>query len=154
MSILLLIGIAIISGLIGGKISHQLRSPAVVGYILIGLILGPSILGLFKLDLLDRMGVISDLALGLIAFIIGSHLPLGLLRRMGKQVVIPIHLEFFSFLSLRAEAKQSRCCLVPIEIASPACAPACGRQVPARRQVAIAPRNDTICSSIIEKQNL
>ena len=95
MSILLLIGIAIISGLIGGKISHQLRSPAVVGYILIGLILGPSILGLFKLDLLDRMGVISDLALGLIAFIIGSHLPLGLLRRMGKQVVIITLVQLF-----------------------------------------------------------
>ena len=95
MSLLLLIGIAIISGLIGGKISHQLRSPAVVGYILMGLILGPSVLGLFRPDLLDRMGGISDLALGLIAFIIGSHLPLGLLRRMGKQVVIITLVQLF-----------------------------------------------------------
>ena len=87
MDILLLIGIAIVVGLIGGKIGNRLKSPAVVGYILTGLILGPSILGVFQLDLLGRMGAISDLALGLIAFVIGSHLPLGLLRKMGGRVV-------------------------------------------------------------------
>ena len=93
MDILLLMGIAISLGFIGGKFSNRLRFPAVVGYIVIGLFLGPSFLDLLKLDLLDRIGIISDIALALIAFVIGSQLPLSLLRRLGGSLIIILVME-------------------------------------------------------------
>jgi len=87
MDILLLIGITIALGFIGGKVSNKLKFPAVIGYIIIGILLGPSLFGIFDLGLLNRMGIISDFALGLIAFIIGEELRVGMLRRMGKTII-------------------------------------------------------------------
>lgn len=93
MSILFLIGIALILGFIGGKLSNRLRLPAIVGYIVTGLFLGPSCLNLFNLDLLDRTGILSDIALALIAFVIGSQLSLNLLRRLGKGIILILLIE-------------------------------------------------------------
>jgi Kef-type K+ transport system membrane component KefB len=80
MSILFFVGVAIILGYFGGRISHRFKSPAVVGYLLIGLILGPSGFNFLHLDLLERLGVFNDLALGVVAFIIGSEIRLTTLR--------------------------------------------------------------------------
>jgi len=90
---LFLIGIALILGFIGGKLSNRLRLPAIVGYIVTGLFLGPSCLNLFNLDLLDRTGILSDIALALIAFVIGSQLSLNLLRRLGKGIILILLIE-------------------------------------------------------------
>lgn len=95
METLLLLGIAIITGFLGGKISNRLKFPAVAGYVVIGLLLGPSVFKVFKLDVLNRMGLISDLALGLIAFAIGSQLRRGLLRKMGKGITAIVFAESF-----------------------------------------------------------
>lgn len=93
MDILLLVGLALVLGFAGGKISNKLKFPAVVGYIIMGVILGSSVLGVFKPDVLDRMGIITDFALGLIAFIIGNELRLGVLRRMGKVIITILFME-------------------------------------------------------------
>jgi len=87
MDILFLIGIVLVLGLIGGKILNKLKFPAVVGYLVIGIFLGPSVFGLFKLDLLDRMGIITDFALGIIAFIIGNELRWGVLKKFGGKII-------------------------------------------------------------------
>jgi Kef-type K+ transport system membrane component KefB len=87
MDILFLIGIVLVLGLIGGKIFNKLKFPAVVGYLVIGIFLGPSVFGLFKLDLLDRMGIITDFALGIIAFIIGNELRWGILKKFGGKII-------------------------------------------------------------------
>ncbi|MDH5662160.1 MAG: cation:proton antiporter [Elusimicrobiota bacterium] len=99
MDLLLLIGITIALGFIGGKLSNKLKFPAVIGYIIIGILLGPSLFGIFDLSLLNRMGIISDFALGLIAFIIGEELRLGILRKMGKTVMSILFVEsIFTFI--------------------------------------------------------
>ncbi len=95
METLLLVGIAIVAGLLGGKISNRLKFPAVAGYIVMGLMLGPSLFGIFKLDILDKMGLVSDLALGFIAFAIGSQLRRGLLRKMGRGITAIVFAESF-----------------------------------------------------------
>jgi len=93
MDILFLIGIALVLGLIGGKIFNKLKFPAVVGYIIVGIFLGPSFFGVFKLDLLDRMGIISDFALGMIAFIIGNELRWSTLRKFGGKIITILFIE-------------------------------------------------------------
>ena len=86
MDLLLLIGITIALGFMGGKVSNKLKFPAVIGYIIIGIFLGPSLFGIFDLGLLNRMGMISDFALGLIAFSIGNELRWGILKKFGGKI--------------------------------------------------------------------
>ena len=95
MDILFFIGIAIIFGFIGGKFSNRFKFPGVVGYLFAGLILGPSIFKIFSLELLDKIGVFNDLALGIVAFIIGSEIRMTTLREMGKGIMTIIFTESF-----------------------------------------------------------
>ncbi len=83
---LLLVGIAILAGFVGGKLSNRFGFPGVVGYIVIGLILGPSFLNVLRLEFVDSVGFIADTTLGCVAFIIGSELRLSQLRKTGKVI--------------------------------------------------------------------
>ena len=78
----------ILLGLLGGKISHRFRIPRVTGYLLTGLLVGPSVLGLVSSQTLDSMHMISDIALGLILFAIGGEFEIRHLKSMGRQVIL------------------------------------------------------------------
>jgi len=82
MDVLLVAGIIIVIGLIGGKLSGRLKFPGVIGYIIAGIIIGPSALGVFNYGFLERAGVINDFALGIIAFLIkgGSFIEINVRR--------------------------------------------------------------------------
>ncbi len=103
MEILFLMGLALILGYAGSKIVGRFKFPGVVGYILIGLILGPSFLGIFTDHLVDSMGIISDIALAIVAFTIGSEMRAGVLRRQGAGLATIIFAEsFFAFFCVAA----------------------------------------------------
>lgn len=95
MDVLLLLGLAILLGLSGGKSGKKLGSPLVVGYILIGVILGASVLGIFQPDLVDKLDVVNYLALALIGFDIGGELSLDVLKKLGRSVSYITFLEAF-----------------------------------------------------------
>ena len=95
MDILFFIGIAIVLGFIGGRISNRLKFPAVVGYLIVGLLLGPSVLGIFSYKVIDSVGIFSDLTLGLVAFMIGSEMRINILKKMGKGILSIILSESF-----------------------------------------------------------
>lgn len=95
MDILFFVGLAIIAGFMGGKGSNRFKFPAVVGYLIVGLVLGPSFLNILHLELLESMGIFNDLALALVAFIIGSEMRLGVLQKMGKGIITIIFSESF-----------------------------------------------------------
>ncbi|RKY03881.1 cation:proton antiporter [Candidatus Poribacteria bacterium] len=82
----------LILGLCGAKGIKALRFPQVVGYVLAGVILGPSILKLLSLEKAGRYDVLSFVALGIIGFIIGSELALRNLRGLGKAIawIVPM----------------------------------------------------------------
>ena len=84
---LLSVGIVILLGLAGGKLSHRFRIPRVTGYMLTGLIFGPSVLGLISHETLASIQMINDIALGLILFAIGGEIELRHLKAMGVKVV-------------------------------------------------------------------
>ncbi len=103
MEISVFLGIAILLGFIGGKISNRVKFPAVIGYILAGLLLGPSFLNFFHEAFLENLGLVSDITLGLVAFSIGSELRLGILRNVGKGILLIILTEsFFAFFAVFA----------------------------------------------------
>jgi len=83
---LLLIGIAIGLGLLIGKGTFLLKVTGVIGYIIAGIIIGPSILNWVQLTPIESE-TITNFALSIVAFIIGGELTLRLLRSMGKGII-------------------------------------------------------------------
>lgn len=79
-----IIGFLVISSFLGSRLVKQVGVPQIVGYILLGLILGPSFINLVPSKLSNELVFISQIALGLIGFDIGSHLKAEDLRDKGK----------------------------------------------------------------------
>lgn len=77
----------ILLGLVLGKIAEKLGVPAVTGYILAGVIVGP-VLGLVKDNVVDGLEIISNIAIGFIAFSIGMELWFPKYKHSSKQILI------------------------------------------------------------------
>ncbi|MHC4503459.1 MAG: cation:proton antiporter domain-containing protein [Planctomycetota bacterium] len=90
---LLLVGLAIAGGALGARVFKRIHVPQVVGYIVIGIIVGKSGLGLFRIEIIDD-GTLKALepfnlfALGLIGFHIGGALKIETFRKYGRQFTI------------------------------------------------------------------
>lgn len=95
MNTLLAIGITLVIGVVGAGLIHKLKLPSVVGWLIVGAILGPSALGLFTNEALDGLGFISDITLGLIGFIIGAEITIGTLKRLSGGIISIILAESF-----------------------------------------------------------
>ncbi len=78
----------IVLALIGGKLMEQIRFPKVTGYILIGILIGPSVLGVLSHDMVEKFTIIRQVAIGFIGYTIGLELKFRKLKKTGKQVTI------------------------------------------------------------------
>ena len=87
MNVLLAVGIAVVLGFVAGKLFARIKVPAVTGWVIMGVVLGGSVTGVFSEDILSRVGILFDLALGFIAFNIGEELRISQLRKLGKSIV-------------------------------------------------------------------
>lgn len=100
MSILLILSIALFAGLILSRLAKLLKLPAVTAYLVAGVLIGPFCLGLLgnyleidwlgfnTLHAVEGFSIISDVALGFIAFSIGNEFRLSELKHIGKQATI------------------------------------------------------------------
>jgi Kef-type K+ transport system membrane component KefB len=95
MNELLAIGITVVVGIIGALLVKRAKQPSVVGWLIVGALLGPSALNLLNPEVLDRLAFVSDITLGLIGFIIGTQITIGALRRLGGGIAA---LTLFQFL--------------------------------------------------------
>lgn len=84
----IIIGLCLLVGILLGKFMIKFNIPSVPGYIIAGLILGVSGFKFINDQNLESFSFISDFALGIIAFNIGSELNLKLIKKMGKSIVI------------------------------------------------------------------
>lgn len=82
------LGIALIIGVLCGKLMNKVKIPSVAGYILAGLIVGVSGLNIIDGDLIEKVSFLSDFALCIIAFNIGSELELSIIKSLGKSIFI------------------------------------------------------------------
>lgn len=78
----------VVLGYVGARLGDRIHIPWVVGYILIGVILGPSVLGAMNSKIIESMNVISLFALALIGFTIGGELQLRELKELGKSITV------------------------------------------------------------------
>ncbi|MGD8850656.1 MAG: cation:proton antiporter [Anaerolineales bacterium] len=85
--ILAIVGLLIAFSFLASKFFQSLGIPQVVGFIVAGVFLGTSFLNVIPLELSEDLTFISEIALGLIGFDMGSHLRFSQLRKMGRSIV-------------------------------------------------------------------
>ena len=94
---LIYIGLLLLLSYSGGRVANYLKAPRVTGYLVIGMLLSPSILGLFHEKLVkEELTLITDIALAIIAFSIGGSLDLAKLRRLGRHILWVTFTQAFS----------------------------------------------------------
>ena len=94
-STLTLMGAATIVAFYVGRIARFAKLPSLIGYMVVGIILGPSLLHLFDEASMEHLSFITEIALGFVAFSIGSELNLSSLRRLGVGIISIIFAESF-----------------------------------------------------------
>ena len=85
--LVLLLGIILFAGAIGGWLFQKLKIPQVVGYIVIGIIIGSSGFHILEPNVISALDPISTVALSLIGFLIGGELKLNVIKKYGKQFI-------------------------------------------------------------------
>jgi Kef-type K+ transport system membrane component KefB len=83
---LLLIFIVFLAGVIGGELSQRLRLPEVVGQVVAGVFLGPTYLGLIKVN--ETLEVLSEVGAMLLLFLVGLETSIESLRRLGRMPLV------------------------------------------------------------------
>ena len=95
-SILLSISIALLAGLLMTRVFKPFKLPSVTAYLIAGVLVGPYCLGQANIhglgfenhEAVEALGLISEVALGFIAFSIGNEFRLSDLKKTGKQALI------------------------------------------------------------------
>ena len=96
MNTLLSLSVAVLAGLLMTRVAKPLKLPSVTAYLVAGVLIGPYCLGLLgvqglgfpTMDDVSKLSLISDVALGFIAFSIGSEFRLADLKKTGKQAFV------------------------------------------------------------------
>ena len=87
MSELTSLGLILLFALLIGHLVKHARIPEVTGYLLAGLLVGPSALGWVSHENLQSLHLFSEVGLGLILFSIGGAFELARLRGIGRRLV-------------------------------------------------------------------
>ena len=89
------LSIALLSGLLLSRLVKKVKLPAVTAYLIAGVLIGPFVLGALNIpgigitaEQIEGFGLISDLALGFIAFAMGNEFRLAQLKKIGKQATV------------------------------------------------------------------
>ncbi len=96
MNTLLSVSIALLAGLMMTRAFKPLKLPSVTAYLIAGVLIGPYCIGALGIDgvgfatsdAVEKLGMISDVALGFIAFSIGNEFILSDLKKTGKQALV------------------------------------------------------------------
>lgn len=92
---LLYLAILLIAGLFCGRLVKQIKLPNVTGYLIAGLLLGPCVIKLIPINIVENLEVVSQIALSFIAFTIGCDFKISYFKRVGA---MPIVIAFFEAL--------------------------------------------------------
>lgn len=94
--ILICLSVCLVGGLLMSRLTKLLNLPAVTAYLVAGVLLGPYCLGRLGIpglgfpseEQVQQLFLLSQLALGFIAFAMGNEFRLNQLKQMGKQAII------------------------------------------------------------------
>jgi Kef-type K+ transport system membrane component KefB len=81
------IGLALLFGWAAGLLCRKIKVPMVVGYLIVGIILGQSLLGVFNSKNMTGLYFITYIGLACIGFDIGGELAFHKMRKLGKPII-------------------------------------------------------------------
>jgi len=100
---LLIIGGMVGVGFYAGRSMKYLRLPSIIGFMVIGVILGPSLVNILHEDFQQKLSFITDVALSFVAVSIGLELSFKALKKQGAGIILVIFSEsFLTFLVVTA----------------------------------------------------
>lgn len=96
MNVLITVSIALLAGLLMTRVFKPFKLPAVTAYLIAGVLIGPYCLGALhieglgftSMDEVAKLSIVSEVALGFIAFSIGNEFRLEDLKKTGKQATV------------------------------------------------------------------
>lgn len=91
--ILLVVGLMCFAAYYAGKVMKPARLPSLIGFMLAGVVLGPSVLGLLDYEVQSKLSFLTDTALSFVAISIGLELKLSTLKRLGGGIITVIFSE-------------------------------------------------------------
>lgn len=95
MPVLLVVGLMGFIGFYGGKLIKMIRLPSIIGFMLVGVFLGPSFFDLLSEELQQNLSFITDIALSFVAVSIGLELSFKSLKKQGPGIIWVILAESF-----------------------------------------------------------
>ena len=104
MNQILSVGLILLAALATGHLTQRLRLPEVTGYLLVGVLIGPWALDVVTSENLEALQLLSEVALGLILFGIGTIFELSKFYQLGRRVAIITSAEAFAACLLVAGA--------------------------------------------------
>lgn len=104
------LALMIFFGMLLGRLVKKIKLPNVTGYLLAGLLLGPSVLGILNENFLTEATIISDAALGFIAFSIGNEFKVSYFKRVGATpIIIAVFESLFAVVFVTAALMLAGC---------------------------------------------
>ena len=88
LNVLIYLSIASFIAFLSKRATSKIGMPTVTGYVIAGVILGTSLLGIFHSKTLEHLNIINDFALGIIGFTIGSELHREVFKKLGRPIFI------------------------------------------------------------------
>ena len=83
-------GLLLLSGYLAGYLLAAVRLPRITGYLCVGLLMGPHILGFLTADTVAELGFLNELAVTFIALAAGGELKIAELRQRMKVILMTI----------------------------------------------------------------
>ncbi len=94
LSVPVIVGLMALIGFYGGRLTRRTSLPSIVGYMIVGVLIGPSVLHLLSVEMIARLDLLSEVGLGFVGFAIGSELRLSSLQKMGRGLALLIFVAF------------------------------------------------------------
>lgn len=81
------LAITLLAGFIFGKLAELIKIPEITGYIIAGVLLGPSVFNIVGVDAVNSFDIITNFVLGIIAYQIGTELWIPKVKKSGKSIL-------------------------------------------------------------------
>lgn len=81
------LGFVLLTASVAGSLASEVGLPRITGFIVIGILVGPSVLGLLPTDAVSDLGLIDHFALALIAMLAGGELRMEALRPQARAIL-------------------------------------------------------------------
>ena len=89
--IVISLGVILILGFLMTRLTKLLKLPNVIAYLLVGIVIGPSLINLIPSEFISRTSFISDVALVFVAFTAGEFFKFDTIKKsIGKAIVITV----------------------------------------------------------------